>query len=107
MTTTTRSIAPKSREVPQRSFDVWRLREDFPILQQRVHGKPLVYLDNAATTQKPQVVIDTITQYYAAENSNIHSVAYFLSEQANHAYEDPRDTVQRPFNAINLSQMRF
>jgi len=82
MTTTTRSIAPKSREVPQRSFDVWRLREDFPILQQRVHGKPLVYLDNAATSQKPQVVIDTITQYYAAENSNIHRGVHFLSEQA-------------------------
>ncbi len=107
MTTTTRSIAPKSREVPQRSFDVWRLREDFPILQQRVHGKPLVYLDNAATSQKPQVVIDTITQYYAAENSNIHRGVHFLSEQATHAYEGARDTVRRFLNAADSRELIF
>ena len=107
MTTTMRSIAPKSREVPQRSFDVWRLREDFPILQQRVHGKPLVYLDNAATSQKPQVVIDTITQYYAAENSNIHRGVHFLSEQATHAYEGARDTVRRFLNAADSRELIF
>jgi len=107
MTTTTRSIAPKSREVPQRSFDVWRLREDFPILQQRVHGKPLVYLDNAATSQKPQVVIDTITQYYAAENSNIHRGVHFLSEQATHAYEGARDTVRRFLHAADSRELIF
>jgi len=102
-----RSIAPKSREVPQRSFDVWRLREDFPILQQRVHGKPLVYLDNAATSQKPQVVIDTITQYYAAENSNIHRGVHFLSEQATRAYQGARDTVRRFLNAAYSRELIF
>ena len=107
MTTTMRSIAPKSREVPRGSFDVWRLREDFPILQQRVHGKPLVYLDNAATSQKPQVVIDTITQYYAAENSNIHRGVHFLSEQATHAYEGARDTVRRFLNAADSRELIF
>ena len=55
----------------RRPFDVARIREDFPILKQQVHGKPLVYLDNAATSQKPQVVIDTLVRYYTTENSNV------------------------------------
>ena len=64
------------------AFDVARIREDFPILKQQVHGKPLVYLDNAATGQKPQVVIDTLNRYYSTENANIHRGIHFLSELA-------------------------
>ena len=63
-------------------FDVWRIREDFPILKQKVHGNPLVYLDNAATSQKPQIVIDTISRYYATENANVHRGIHKLSEAA-------------------------
>src|SRR5437879_13657866 len=107
MTTTTRSIAPKSREVPRRSFDVWRLRKDFPILQQRVHGKPLVYLDNAATGQKPRVVIDTVERYYAAQNANIHRGVHLLSERATAAYEDARRTVARFLHAADPRAIIF
>jgi cysteine desulfurase/selenocysteine lyase len=63
------------------NFDVMRLREDFPILKQKVHGKPLVYLDNGATGQKPQSVIDALEHYYKAENSNIHRGVHHLSER--------------------------
>src|SRR5438128_11927819 len=107
MTTTTRSIAPKSREVPQRSFDVWRLREDFPILQQRVHGKPLVYLDNAATTQKPQAVIDRLVRYYTEDNGNVHRGVHWLSERATDAYEEARDIVRRFLNAGESREIVF
>src|SRR5436190_16459091 len=107
MTTTTRSIAPKSREVPRGSFDVERIRKDFPILQQRVHGKPLVYLDNAATSQKPRVVIDTVERYYAAQNANIHRGVHFLSERATAAYEDARRTVARFLHAADPREIIF
>ncbi len=66
----------------QTSLDVERVRRDFPILKCKVHGKPLVYFDNAATSQKPQAVIDAITHYYSLENSNVHRGVHFLSEQA-------------------------
>jgi cysteine desulfurase/selenocysteine lyase len=68
--------------VPASKFDVARVREDFPILKQKVHGKPLVYFDNGATSQKPQSVIDTLQHYYSAENSNIHRGVHCLSERA-------------------------
>jgi cysteine desulfurase/selenocysteine lyase len=80
-------------------FDVKRVREDFPILRQRVNGKPLVYLDNAATAQKPQVVIDTISRFYAAQNANIHRGVHTLSEQATAAYDQARETTARFLNA--------
>ena len=66
------------------------MREDFPILKLKVHGKPLVYLDNGATSQKPQAVIDALNRYYSAENSNIHRGVHYLSEQATAAYEAAR-----------------
>jgi cysteine desulfurase/selenocysteine lyase len=88
-------------------FDVKRIREDFPILKRRVHGKPLVYLDNAATSQKPWVVIDTISRYYASENSNIHRGVHFLSEQATRAYEGARDKVSHLINAANNREIVF
>ncbi|HJY82789.1 MAG TPA: cysteine desulfurase [Candidatus Binatia bacterium] len=92
---------------PQASFAVERIRNDFPILKQQVHGKPLVYLDNAATSQKPQVVIDTVTQYYLAQNSNVHRGIHFLSEQATQAFEGARAKVARFLNASNAREVIF
>ena len=73
-------------ELQARTFDVRKIREDFPILKQKMHGKPLVYLDNAATSQKPQVVIDSLVHYYTQDNANIHRGVYLLSERATQAY---------------------
>src|SRR5438045_693055 len=76
-------------------FDVQRIREDFPILSQEVHGKPLIYLDNAATSQKPQAVLDAISHYYEADNANVHRAVHQLSERATVAYEAARVTAQK------------
>ena len=76
-----------------RNFDAARARADFPILATRVHGKPLVYLDNAATTQKPQSVIDAICRYYTSENANVHRGVHYLSEIASEKYERTRQRV--------------
>jgi cysteine desulfurase / selenocysteine lyase len=81
------------------SFDVARVREDFPILKQKIHGKPLVYFDNGATSQKPQVVIDSLARYYSAENSNIHRGVHALSEQATADYEAARGKLRDFINA--------
>jgi cysteine desulfurase/selenocysteine lyase len=86
---------------------VERIRKDFPALHQQVHGKPLVYLDNAATSQKPQAVIDAITTYYALENSNVHRGVHLLSEKATQAYEDARARVQRFLNAAESREIVF
>ncbi|MBI4482195.1 MAG: cysteine desulfurase [Acidobacteria bacterium] len=88
-------------------MDVERIREDFPILKRRVHGKPLVYLDNAATSQKPKVVIDATHRYYSEENSNIHRGVHFLSEQATGAYEGARARVKRFLNASDAREILF
>ncbi|HWP56327.1 MAG TPA: cysteine desulfurase [Candidatus Acidoferrales bacterium] len=90
-----------------RDFDVERIREDFPILRQRVRGKPLVYLDNAATTQKPRSVIERLDHYYRAENANIHRGVHFLSELATQQYEEARRSVQRFLNAAEPSEIIF
>ncbi len=76
-------------------FDVNAVRADFPILKETVNGKPLIWFDNAATTQKPQVVIDRLSYFYAHENSNIHRAAHELAARATDAYEEARDTVRR------------
>jgi len=89
------------------TFDVGRLRRDFPILARWVHGKPLVYLDNAATNQKPQIVIDCEARYYAEYNANIHRGVHSLSQQATEAYESARDTVQRFVNAAWREEIVF
>jgi cysteine desulfurase / selenocysteine lyase len=89
------------------TFDVHKIREDFPILQQKVHGKPLVYLDNGATSQKPRIVIDTLSRYYSAENSNIHRGVHFLSERATAAYEAARQKIQRFVNARSEQEIIF
>jgi cysteine desulfurase/selenocysteine lyase len=88
-------------------FDVWRIREDFPILKQTIYGKPLVYLDNAATSQKPQIVIDTICRYYATENANVHRGIYALSEMATQAYEGVRETVRQFLTAADTREIIF
>ena len=75
------------------SFDVQEIRAQFPILSRTVHNKPLVYLDNAATTQKPQVVIDALVNYYSYSNSNVHRGAHQLADEATRQYEAARDTV--------------
>ena len=88
-------------------FDVARIREDFPILKQTVNGKPLVYLDNAATSQKPQVVIDALTRYYTTENSNVHRGVHTLSQMATDDYEAARSKVQRFINAEDEREIIF
>jgi cysteine desulfurase / selenocysteine lyase len=107
MNSATEMLAADGRQVRHRAFDVWNIREDFPILKRQVHGKPLVYLDNAATSQKPQVVIDTVHRYYAEENANIHRGAYYLSEKATQAYEDARVKVQHFLHAPSAREIIF
>lgn len=82
-------------------------RHHFPLLRQRVNGKPLVYFDNAATSQKPQVVIDTIMRYYMEENSNIHRGVHYLSEKATQAYEASRAKVRTFLNASSVKEIVF
>ena len=89
------------------SFDLHRVRADFPILSRRIRGKPLVYLDNAATSQKPQTVIDAVTRFYTAENANIHRGVHFLSESATAAYDVVREDVARFINAPSSRQVIF
>jgi cysteine desulfurase/selenocysteine lyase len=88
-------------------FDVQRIRRDFPILKRSVRGKRLVYLDNAATTQKPQAVIDRLVRYYTEENSNVHRGVHYLSEIATAAYEGARTTVKRFINARSEKEIVF
>ncbi|HLD99871.1 MAG TPA: cysteine desulfurase [Bdellovibrionota bacterium] len=83
------------------------IREDFPILRQLVHGKPLTYLDNAATTQKPRVVIDALVKYYSEFNSNIHRGVHELSQRATGAYEDSREKMRRFMNARSETEIIF
>ena len=91
----------------QVGFDVRRIREDFPILRQTVHGKPLVYLDNAATAQKPRAVLDALMAYYSEDNANVHRGVHLLSERATQAFEDARATVQRFINAASTREIVF
>jgi cysteine desulfurase/selenocysteine lyase len=88
-------------------LDVGRIRADFPILARTVHGKPLVYLDNAATTQKPQAVLDAIAAYYTGINANVHRGVHELSARATDAHEAARDRVRRFFNAASTHEIVF
>ena len=89
------------------AFDVAKIREDFPILKQMVHGKPLVYLDNAATSQKPQAVIDSLVQYYTTTNSNVHRGVHTLSQQATEDYEGARTKVRQFIGAAEDHEIIF
>ncbi|WP_244592295.1 family 2A encapsulin nanocompartment cargo protein cysteine desulfurase [Azospirillum palustre] len=89
------------------ALDPRPVRRDFPILNQTVHGKPLIWLDNAATTQKPQAVIDRLARFYAEENSNIHRAAHALAARATDAYEDAREKVRRFVGAADTREIVF
>jgi cysteine desulfurase/selenocysteine lyase len=101
------SFAPGSTSRSSSGFDPGRIRSEFPILATRVNGKPLVYLDNAATTQKPQVVIDATDRYYSAENANIHRGVHHLSQLATEAYEGVRRRVAEFLNARSPREIVF
>lgn len=88
-------------------FDIKKVRADFPILQTQVNGHPLVYLDNAATSQKPKAVIDAIVEYYLHDNANIHRGVHFLSEKATEEFEAARKAVQRFLHAARPSEIVF
>jgi cysteine desulfurase / selenocysteine lyase len=104
-TTQVRSRLLRSATPP--AFDVYKVREDFPILKLKIHGKPLVYLDNAASTQKPQSVLDALANYYTQENANVHRGVHLLSERATQAYEGARVKVQRFINAREAREVIF
>jgi cysteine desulfurase/selenocysteine lyase len=107
MATTHEAIQAPVRVPSAPTFDVKRIREDFPILKEKVHGKPLVYLDNAATSQKPAQVIEAILQFYTHDCSNVHRGVHLLSERATEAYERVRLKVQRFLNAFDSREIVF
>ena len=88
-------------------LDVESIRKDFPLLARKVHGKPLVYFDNGATSQKPQAVVDALNRYYTEENSNIHRGVHYLSELATSLYEEARKKLRRFVNARRLEEIIF
>src|SRR5262245_47914632 len=88
-------------------LDTTRIRADFPILARTVHGKPLVYLDNAATTQKPQSVLDAVATYFKQTNANVHRGVHELSARATDQYEAARERVRRYFNAASTHEIVF
>jgi cysteine desulfurase / selenocysteine lyase len=100
-------LAPSELETGKRPLDAKLIRRDFPILEERVHGKPLIWLDNAATTQKPNQVIDRISDFYRHENSNIHRAAHELAARATDAYESARERTRRFLNASTTREIIF
>ncbi len=105
LVTTSSSVSPAL--LPSADLDVARIREDFPILKQKVHGKPLVYLDNAATSQKPQAVIDSEVELYSEYFSNVHRGVHLLSQRSTDAYEKAREKVQNFLNARSSAEIIF
>jgi cysteine desulfurase / selenocysteine lyase len=99
--------AVKAPDAPAKPWDVDRIREDFPALHQQVHGQPLVYLDNAATSQKPRAVLDALVAYYTRDNANVHRGVHLLSERATEAYEGSRARIQRHLNAASAREIVF
>ena len=104
---TAAAAVPVREKAAGASFDVERIRKDFPILRTKVHGHPLVYLDNAATSQKPQLVIDALVRYYEGENANIHRGVHYLSELATAEFEKAREAVRAFVNAARASEIIF
>ena len=107
VTAQTASSSARSWQTAATAFDVEAIRKDFPILHRQVHGKPLVYLDNAATSQKPQVVIDAVSRLYAEEYASVHRGVHYLSERATAAYEGARETARRFINAADTREIIF
>jgi cysteine desulfurase/selenocysteine lyase len=100
-------LPEQSKTSGSQSFDVESVRRDFPILALSVHGKPLVYLDNAATTQKPRSVIESISRYYESQNSNVHRGVHYLSQTATEEFEGSRRKIQRFLNAKSSNEIIF
>ncbi len=98
---------PSERSLSSFSFDAEALKRDFPILRERIHGRPIVWLDNAATTQKPRSVIDRLDYFYEHENSNVHRAAHELAARATDAYESAREKVRRFLNASSSREIVF
>jgi cysteine desulfurase/selenocysteine lyase len=96
-----------ANDISSLGFDVNAIRRDFPILQERVNGRPLIWLDNAATTQKPKAVIDRLSYFYEHENSNVHRAAHALAARASDAYDAARDKVRRFLNASSSQEIIF
>ena len=88
-------------------FDVNRIRKDFPILEEEIYGKPLVYLDNGATTQRPLQVVERMTEYYLRYNSNVHRGVHYLSNKCTDANEQARETVREFINAVSTDEIIF
>src|SRR3954470_18567900 len=99
-------LSPVVEPAP-RELDVEQIRRDFPILSQQIHGKPLVYLDNAATAQKPRAVIDTLRRYYMADNANVHRAVHLLSARATTGYESARVKIQHFLGAADEREIVF
>ena len=89
------------------SLDISAIRKDFPVLAEKVYDKPLVYLDNGATTQKPLSVIETVSRVYREQNSSIHRGIHFLSDQMTEAYEEARETARKFINAASTTEIVF
>ncbi len=102
-----RKVLAMEKEIIRKKFDVSSVREDFPILSTRVHGKPLVYLDNGATTQKPKAVIEAISRFYSEGNANIHRGVHYLSVEATDAYDQARTTVADHLGVANPGEVIF
>ena len=100
-------LEPRQLGTAKRPLDAKLLRRDFPILEERVHGRPLIWLDNAATTQKPKAVIDRLTEFYKHENSNIHRAAHELAARATDAYEGAREKTRRFLHASSTREIVF
>src|SRR5690606_838880 len=101
-----RAMTTQSTTAPG-TFDARKVKQDFPILQQTIHGKPLTYLDSAASSQKPSVVIEALDAYYRASNANIHRGVYWLSERATALYDEAREKVARFINAPDARSCVF
>jgi len=101
------AVDPVCSPTPPRALDVERVREDFPALRQQVNGKPLVYLDNAATTQKPRPVLEALRRFYEEDCSNVHRGVHTLSQRATEAYERARELVRRFLNARSEEEIIF
>src|SRR6185369_1258033 len=91
----------------EKKLDVYSIRQQFPVLNREVKGKPLIYFDNAATSQKPQSVIDAMVNYYSNYNANVHRGIHTLAEEATLAFEATRDIVQQFINAASREEIIF
>src|SRR5215510_3318146 len=95
------------KKIQKKAFDALSIRKDFPILSQKVYGKPLIYFDNAATSQKPKPVIDVLVKYYTEYNANVHRGVHYLSQKASEQYDGVREKVRKFINAQSEKEIVF